>query len=305
MTVYDNDRPGKLDVSPNVLWIEEGRSGTSDAYTVTLGTRPYADVNIAITAGEEVTVSPASLTFTSAHWDTGQIVQTVMVSADHDEDSEDDLVTITHTVATADRNYRDVKIDSVAVTVYDDDAMASVAVLPAALWIEEGRSGISDNYTVRLRTQPSASVRISITAGEEVTASPSSLTFTPNTWRTEQSVRVSADHDEDSEDDLVEITHTLVSADRNYNGLDIDSVAVTVYDDNAMASVVVLPTVLWIEEGRSGILDSYTVRLGARPGAAREHRHHHGRRGDCQSVQNDLHPNQLGHGADCDGECGP
>ena len=268
VTVYDTNRPGEVTVSREELWIEEGRAGMSDAYTVTLETRPYDDVNITITAGGEVTTIPPTLTFTPADWDDGQTSQTVLVSADHDEDTEDDMVTITHTVNTNDRNYADVEIASVAVTVIDDDAVATVAILPTSLWVEEGRSGTSDTYAVRLRTQPSASVNISITAGGDVTTSPSSLIFTPNTWDTPRTVMVSAAHDDDSDDDLVVITHSASSFnDSSYNNLVIDSVTVTVYDDDAPASVVVVPTALWIEEGRSGFLDNYTVRLATAPTA--------------------------------------
>ena len=263
VTVYDIHAEVSVAISPTSLWIEEGQSGFSGAYTVRLRTQPSASVAIHMTVGGEVTASPSGLTFTPNTWNTPQ---TVMVSADHDEDTEDDRETITHTAVSADVNYNGLEgIDSVAVTVYDDDVPAAVAISPSALWIDEGLPGFSDYYTVRLKTQPTANVTIAITAGEEVTASPSRLTFTPTDWGTERTVAVSAGHDQDSEDDSVTITHAATSADGNYNGLEIDSVAVTVYDDDASASVAISPSVLWIDEGRSGFSDNYTVRLRAQP----------------------------------------
>ncbi len=264
VTVYDNDAMASVTISPTALWIEEEQSGFADIYTVKLRSEPSANVTIAITAGEEVTTSPARLTITPGNWRTEQ---TVMVSAGHDNDTEDDQVDITHTATSTDSGYNGLDIDSVAVTVYDNDAMVSVTISPTALWIEEELSGFGDIYTVKLRTEPSANVTIVISAGEEVTTSPARLTFTPGNWRTEQTVMVSAGHDADTEDDQVDITHTATSTDSGYNGLDIDSVAVTVYDNDATVGVTISPTALWIEEEVSGFADTYTVRLRTEPTA--------------------------------------
>ncbi len=262
--VYDNDAGAGVTVSPTALWIDEERSGFADEYAVRLRTEPTANVTISISAGEEVTTSPTSLTFTPDNY---YELQTVAVSAGHDSDADDDHVDITHTATSSDGAYSGLDIDSVAVTVYDNDAEASVAISPTALWIEEERAGFADEYAVRLRTEPTANVTIAISAGEEVTTNPTSLIFTPDNWGTERTVSVSAGHDADTEDDQADITHTSTSADSSYNGLDIDSVAVTVYDNDAPASVAVSPTTLWVEEERSGLLDNYTVRLRTEPSA--------------------------------------
>ena len=302
VTVYDNDAMASVTISPTALWIEEEQSGFADIYTVKLRSEPSANVTIAITAGEEVTTSPARLTITPGNWRTEQ---TVMVSAGHDNDTEDDQVDITHTATSTDGNYNGLDIDSVAVTVYDNDAMVSVTISPTALWIEEELSGFGDIYTVKLRTEPSANVTIVISAGEEVTTSPARLTFTPGNWRTEQTVMVSAGHDADTEDDQVDITHTATSTDSGYNGLDIDSVAVTVYDNDATVDVTISPTALWIEEEVSGFADTYTVRLRTEPTCRCGHRHQRRRGGYRQSHTPDIHPGQLEGGADGDGERGP
>ena len=262
--VYDNDAGAGVTVSPTALWIDEERSGLADEYAVRLRTEPMANVTISISAGEEVTTSPTSLTFTPDNY---YELRTVAVSAGHDSDTDDDHVDITHAATSSDGAYSGLDIDSVAVTAYDNDAEASVAISPTALWIEEERAGFADEYSVRLRTEPTANVTIAISAGEEVTTNPTSLIFTPDNWGTERTVSVSAGHDADTEDDQVDITHTATSADSSYNGLDIDSVAVTVYDNDAPASVAVSPTTLWIEEERSGLLDNYTVRLRTEPSA--------------------------------------
>ena len=73
--------------------VEEGGSAT---YTVVLDSQPTSDVVIEVSSdNDDVTVSPPTLTFTSANWSTGQ---TVMVSAAQDDDAVDDTATITHAV---------------------------------------------------------------------------------------------------------------------------------------------------------------------------------------------------------------
>ena len=70
--------------------------GFSVSYTVQLSTQPSADVTVVITGASDtdVTVTPASLTFTSSTWDQAQ---TVTVSSAEDPDSTDDDVTLAHT----------------------------------------------------------------------------------------------------------------------------------------------------------------------------------------------------------------
>ncbi len=100
--------------------------GLSVNYTVELSTRPSADVTVVITgaADTDVSVAPASLTFTSSTWDQAQ---TVTVSSAEDTDSTDDDVTLVHTANGG--GYSEV-IGKVAVRV-DDDENPELADEPA------------------------------------------------------------------------------------------------------------------------------------------------------------------------------
>ena len=51
-------------------------TGSTDTFTVVLDVQPASDVVISVSSGDtgEVTVSPATLTFTSTNWDTAQTV---------------------------------------------------------------------------------------------------------------------------------------------------------------------------------------------------------------------------------------
>ena len=108
-----------------------------------------------------------------------------------------------------------------------------VTVSPTALTVpEEDTTG--DRYTVVLDTAPTAAVTVTVAghAGTDVTPTPATLTFTPTTWETAQTVTVTAGHDPDTADEAVSLTHSATSMDSDYEGLPIAGVAVTVTDND-------------------------------------------------------------------------
>ena len=68
--------PDSVVVDDRTLTVDEG-DADGVSYTVKLSAQPSADVTVAITgaAGTDLTVSPASLTFTSSNWDQAQTVK--------------------------------------------------------------------------------------------------------------------------------------------------------------------------------------------------------------------------------------
>ena len=250
VTVTDNDTPG-VTVTPMSLTVGEGGTGR---YTVVLNTLPTGNVMVAISSNNpDVTVSSSTLTFTAGNWNSAQ---TVTVSAGQDADAADDMATLTHNPSGAD--YGSVGDADLAVTVTDDET-AGVTVTPTSLTISEGGSGM---YTVKLNTQPSGDVTVTVndpTDNAEVTAEPASLTFRTTDWDEAQTVMVSAAEDDDSTQDRATVTHTVSGGD--YDGVTADSVAVTV-TDNDTPGVTVTPPSLTVGEGGTG---RYTVRLNTQP----------------------------------------
>ena len=112
MAVDDDDTAGAT-VSKTTLTVTEGGSAT---YTVKLNTQPASDVVIGVTktGSSDVTVSPATLTFTPSNWDTAQ---TVTVRAAQDADAVNDAASITHAV-----------VDGESADEYDGVAVAGVSV---------------------------------------------------------------------------------------------------------------------------------------------------------------------------------
>ena len=207
-----------------------------------------------------MSLNQTTLTFTSGNWDTAQ---TVTVTAGQDDDAVDEeVVTIKHTVSSSDdTKYDGLAADSVPVTVTDDDT-AGVTISKPSLDIDEGDS---DDYTIVLDTEPVGNVTVTIggITSTDLTLDKTTLTFTGQDWDTAQTVRVTAEQDDDAADEeVVTITHTVTSTDdSDYDGVATGSVAVSV-TDNDTVGITISETSLEIAEGDS---DTYTVVLDSEP----------------------------------------
>ena len=154
----------KVVVQPTSLEMDEGASAS---YTVALGTEPTGEVTVAVggTAGTDVTVSSASLTFTAATWNDPQ---TVTVSAAHDTDRLDEAVTLTHAASNAD--YDDVPVAPVSVTVLDDETTAPGAPTGVTATVSQRSYAIALGWTAPSDTGGSAvtGYRVEVSEGDEV-----------------------------------------------------------------------------------------------------------------------------------------
>ena len=140
VTVQDNDTRG-VTVSATALTVNEGTPGT---YTVVLDSQPTANVTVtpSRTGSSDVTFSPPTLTFTALNWNT---VQPVTVTAAQDGDAVDDSATISHAVTGGD--YVGVTVESVVVTVNDDESVDTVPGVPTDLSSTGGDTRINLSWT--------------------------------------------------------------------------------------------------------------------------------------------------------------
>ena len=172
---------------------------------------------------------PASVTFESV--DTEKRFTLTAIDDDVDDDGE----SVKLTFGELPDRVTEGSTNEATVTITDNDT-AGVTISETALTIDEGGS---DTYTVVLDTEPTATTTVTVNdpSNPDVTADPESLTFTTENWSTEQTVTVSAGQDEDSTEDTAMVTHTVASADSDYQGaaaLDV-SVTVTDADDPAVS----------------------------------------------------------------------
>ena len=223
VTVNDNDDPG-VTLSSSTLTVTEGAEGE---YTVKLSVIPTADVTVSVTAGGDVTVDPSALTFSTSSWSTAQ---TVTVTGVEDDDAADGAGSVAHAVVDGSATeYVGATLDGVAVTVNDDDD-PGVMLSSSSLTVTEGATG---TYTVKLSVIPTADVTVSVTAGGDVTASPTSLTFSTSSWNTAQTVTVTGTEDDDAADGAASVAHAVVTGSApEYLDATLDGLAVTVNDND-------------------------------------------------------------------------
>ena len=228
VTVTDDDT-ADITVSETSLSMAEG---ADDTFTVVLDTEPTGDVTVAVTS-DNTSVSvdtdsntsglQGSITFTTENWDTAV---TVTIAGAQDNDASDETATIT--VNPDGSDYGSVESDTVSVTVTDDDSPA--LTVASTLTVTEGGTG---DLKVKLATQPTGDVTVTITAATGLSVDDSSLTFTTSDWNTDQTVTVTAGEDEDGTDDS--LTLTLAASGADYGNVDDATVTVTVTDNDDQA----------------------------------------------------------------------
>ena len=260
VTVDDDEETGVVLSAESLGPVAEG---TDVSYTVSLSSEPTATTTVEITGHGDASIAlsglsaSSTLTFTASNWDTPQ---TVTVTADEDDNAVDEPATLTHTANGGD--YEDVTKD-LTVTVTDDEE-TDLELSATSLNPVEGNTG-GTTYTVRLTSQPTAAVTVTIGGHTDTdltlsgVSASSTLTFTTTNWNSEQTVTVKAGEDDDAYNDTATLTHTASGGD--YKDVTKD-LSVTV-DDDETAAIVLSESSLEPLENATGA--TYTVHLSHVP----------------------------------------
>ena len=286
VTVTDNDTEG-VTINPTSVPITEveGAAATG-TYDVTLSAAPTvgnATVTIAVPNNSDVTTSPTSLTFSLSDWTsamTQSVTKSVEIRVADDDGADDETAQITHTLSGTDTD-QEPRCSSVTVNITDTDTRGVTITAADPISFNEGGSA---SYTVVLDTEPTGPVTVNVEDADttdEIQADKTAVEFTIANWDTPQTVVVSAARDEDAQDDIGTITHTVTGADYETNGVTADSVAVTVNDLDTRS--VILRIARSRESDFTGVFDrrgrgGSGVRNQARHEAGQ--RGQYGRRGD-------------------------
>ena len=285
-TVTDDD-PVELVVGGNATYNEGGGfyamsvtegtdSGANNQFTVKLASQPYPSTeNVTFTMnapadsgltfkkqGETTGSAMLSLTFTGDNWDTAQ---TVTVGAGHDDDTSD----VKHTLAIRLSGANYVNPSDDFDFVIDDDDSPGLVISDSVIEINETDAVVTETYTVKLLTKPSADVTVTLTqpANTDVTVDPTTLTFTSTTWNTTQTVTVSVAADADAGNESATIVHSVsqTGGDGEYGALGDSTVSVTI-DDDEVAMVVPGTATTTLTEPDSGTATStYKITLSTPP----------------------------------------
>jgi hypothetical protein len=228
-SIIDNDMAG---ITVSAITGDTTESGGTATFTVFLNTEPTADVTIGISSSDtaEGTVSPSSLTFTSADWSDAQ---TVTVTGVNDDFADGDIVytIITAPAISTDPFYSLLNPDDVSVTNRDNDTVGFSVTNISGPTTEAGGTA---SFTIFLDTEPIADVTTDVSSSDitEGIVLPVSLTFTDLNWDTPQTVTVTGVNDNVVDGDISYIIETGIasSADPGYNGRKPDDVYVTNVD---------------------------------------------------------------------------
>ena len=205
------------------------------AYTVNLNSKPADTVTVTI-GGSTPAVSLSGhsltnnqLTFTTTNWNTAQ---TITITPVKDDNAVGETITLTHTLSGGD--YAGIAADSVTVNLIDSDTRNMVLSKQSLTVTEEDTTG--DRYTVKLATQPSDTVTVTVSGhdGADLTLigtalTNNQLTFTTTNWGTAQTVTVKAGGGDNSDNESETLAHTAFGGD--YINITKD-LPVTVTDDD-------------------------------------------------------------------------
>ena len=226
-------------------------AGTTDIFTVKLGSEPTSSVVATVTSSDvgEVTVNKASLTFTTANWNTTQTVTATGVDDAIGDGNQTTPIVLAINDAVSDNCFDSAEDVSVSVAVSDDDSAGlTVAVAGGTIAVTEKNIaatattvGNTDTFTVVLNNQPTTDVVISISSSDtgELSVSPASLTFTNADWSSAQTVTVKG-VDDNSLDGTQSSTITIsvldASSDNTYDSQADIMLTGTTDDDDAVVA---------------------------------------------------------------------
>lgn len=229
------------DVSP-IEGLVTTEAGGSATFEIVLDSAPTADVTIPLSSSneDEGTIAVASVTFTTADWNTAQ---EITVTGVDDDLADGDVVYYIETglSVSIDPAFNGLDFTDVEVTNVDNDTAGFIVTPIDQITTEGGETG---SFSIRLTSEPTGTVTIGLSSSDttEGTVSPASVSFDNTDWNDPQTVTVTGVDDFIDDEDIPYsiITGTPTSTDNNYNNIDPDDVNMTNLDDD-IAGITISP----------------------------------------------------------------
>jgi hypothetical protein len=234
----DDDSPGLAAViaggGSTLTTYEDGSPQAT--FTIKLLSQPTANVTVNLVTQQtgEVSISPTTLTFTGADWNSQKTVTLTGVNDDSKDGPAPFQIQI-DTVST-DAKYNALDIPDLTGTNQDNDSAGVRVTAALNLTTRETAPGQQATFTVRLNSKPTASVEVNLHSDntDEVTVSTAKLTFSTTDWSSPQTVTLTGVNDNviDGNKTVHIVLDPAVSADATYQGVDPDNVTVINNDDD-------------------------------------------------------------------------
>ncbi|MBS2097973.1 Ig-like domain-containing protein [Carboxylicivirga linearis] len=207
--------------------------GDSNNFSVVLEAQPESDViiNVSNSNSNALSVSSNTLTFTPDNWN---IAQQVTIAGLDDEDTNDEIATITLSVDVdnSDPNFIDIDNKTIAVDIEDND-IAQYILSATQLSITEGNSS---SITIELTTQPNSPVIFNITSSNTTSSAvpETPVTFNADNWDQPQSIEIAAIEDTNFENETLTVTISVnTNSDSNYQVLPNQMVTINITDNDS------------------------------------------------------------------------
>ena len=252
----DNESPG-VTLSSSSLTTSE--NGTNATFTVKLDQKTTSDVTINLQSDDpgEGTPSPSALTFTTSNYSSAQTI-TIQAVDDALFDDNQSYTIALKTISGTGTAYDGFDPADVSVTNTDNESANDVGIVPNTSSISVSETGTIDSFTLKLKSEPTANVILSINSSNtaEGTVSPSSLLFSRNNWNTSQAVTVTG------VDDYYDNGSTLFSiiigspktSDTNYSAKPSSTINATNVDNDTAGITIIASDNQTGEDGDNGTL---------------------------------------------------
>jgi len=245
-------------------------SATTDSFTVVLDSEPVGDVVLDVSSGDtgEATVDKATLTFTSANWNTAQTVTVTGVDDVTVDGSQTTTITVAIDDANSDNAFDNVADQTVSVTTTDND-VAAFTITESAGNTSVDESATTDSFTVVLDAQPLTDVVLTVVSADtgEATVDTATLTFTPANWNAPQTVTVTGVDDvtvDGSQTTTITVAIDDANSDDAFDPVADQTLTVTT-TDNDVAGFTIVESAGNTSVDESGTTDTFTVVLDRQP----------------------------------------
>lgn len=239
--------------------------GDNDTVSVRLSRQPISDVVIDVRLPENSQISSDTqqLRFTSANWNTSQIITLSAIDDAIAESSDSEGIVFDINAGLSDDAFDGLSAQTVNVEVMDND-LPGFSVSSEAVEVEEG--GVTATFTVLLTAAPNSNVIIRLNStGTEADFASKSLTFDSDNWDVPQPVTVTANDDvvkDGTTTSIITLAVDRESSDSLFNNITEKTVTVTIHD-NDVAGIQLSEQQLTVSE--SGTEANFGVELTAKP----------------------------------------
>ena len=252
----DNESPG-VTLSSSSLTTSE--NGTNATFTVKLDQKTTSDVTINLQSDDpgEGTPSPSALTFTTSNYSSAQTI-TIQAVDDALFDDNQSYTIALKTISGTGTAYDGFDPADVSVTNTDNESANDVGIVPNTSSISVSETGTTDSFTLKLKSEPTANVILSINSSNtaEGTVSPSSLLFSRNNWNTSQAVTVTGvdDYYDNGSTLFSIIIGSPTTSDTNYSAKPSSTINATNVDNDTAGITIIASDNQTGEDGDNGTL---------------------------------------------------